>query len=389
VEPIPSILNPVEKSGTECARVAPARILIGPLASDPTESVSGVNRAFIQGLSDRYTFIPLRADRTRGNTRQSRLNVFNLFYFVRQLCQWSMHLVRRRPHIAHYAISAGWAMEKGLMFMRLARLCKVKTLAHLHSGGFPDYWRSLPVWRRKNAARQFERLDGLVLASEWWRQEIARYLPLPPGKLFVVNNPIDAEFEKAALAMPPERPGNVILAMGVMGRAKGIFDILAAATIVAATAKSTFKLAGAEREPNILRDAREYAAQNGLAQIVEINATVDDRKKLALFREASILLLPSHYENFPLTVVEAAAAGLAIVTTPVGAIPEFFQDGVSALFVQPGNSAQIAGALLMLLAQPSERQRLGEAARKVFCTRLARSRIMDSLDSVYRHILSV
>jgi glycosyltransferase involved in cell wall biosynthesis len=274
VEPIPSILNPVEKSGTECARVAPARILIGPLASDPTESVSGVNRAFIQGLSDRYTFIPLRADRTRGNTRQSRLNVFNLFYFVRQLCQWSMHLVRRRPHIAHYAISAGWAMEKGLMFMRLARLCKVKTLAHLHSGGFPDYWRSLPVWRRKNAARQFERLDGLVLASEWWRQEIARYLPLPPGKLFVVNNPIDAEFEKAALAMPPERPGNVILAMGVMGRAKGIFDILAAATIVAATAKSTFKLAGAEREPNILRDAREYAAQNGLAQIVEINATV-------------------------------------------------------------------------------------------------------------------
>jgi glycosyltransferase involved in cell wall biosynthesis len=280
-------------------------------------------------------------------------------------------------------------MEKGLMFMRLARLCKVKTLAHLHSGGFPDYWRSLPVWRRKNAARQFERLDGLVLASEWWRQEIARYLPLPPGKLFVVNNPIDAEFEKAALAMPPERPGNVILAMGVMGRAKGIFDILAAATIVAATAKSTFKLAGAEREPNILRDAREYAAQNGLAQIVEINATVDDRKKLALFREASILLLPSHYENFPLTVVEAAAAGLAIVTTPVGAIPEFFQDGVSALFVQPGNSAQIAGALLMLLAQPSERQRLGEAARKVFCTRLARSRIMDSLDSVYRHILSV
>jgi glycosyltransferase involved in cell wall biosynthesis len=389
VEPNPSIPTPVEKSGTAPAAVAPARILIGPLANDPTESVSGVNRAFIQGLSDRYTFIALRADRTRGNTRQARLNVFNLFYFARQLCQWSAHLVRRRPHIAHYAVSAGWAMEKGLIFMRLARLCKVKALAHLHSGGFPDHWRSLPRWRRANAARQFARLDGLVLASDWWRREIARFLPLPPRKLFVVNNPIDAEFEKTALTMPLDRPGNVILAMGVMGRAKGIFDILDAAKIVAPASKATFKLAGAEREPNILRDAKQYAAGNGLAETIEINPSIDDRKKIALFREASILLLPSYYENFPLTVVEAAAAGLAIVTTPVGAIPEFFQDGVSALFVQPGNAAQIASALQMLLERPQERQRLGAAARQIFCTRLARSKIMDSLDSVYRQILAV
>lgn len=389
MEPNSSILNPAGKSGSAQADVALVRILIGPLALDPTESVSGVNRAFIQGLSDRYTFIPLLADRTLGNTRQARLNVFNLFYFVRQLCQWSAHLVRRRPHIAHYAVSAGWAMEKGLIFMRLARLCKVKTLAHLHSGGFPDHWRSLPRWRRANAARQFARLDGLVLASDWWRQEIARYLPLPPRKLFVVNNPIDAEFEKAALAMPLDRPSRVVLAMGVMGRAKGIFDILEAAKIGAATSKATFKLAGAEREPHLLRDAREYAARNGLGETVEINGSIDDRRKIALFREASILLLPSHYENFPLTVVEAAAAGLAIVTTPVGAIPEFFQDGVSALFVQPGNAAQIASALQMLLERPQERQRLGAAARQVFCTRLARSKIMDSLDSVYRQILDV
>ncbi|MGP8201778.1 MAG: glycosyltransferase family 4 protein [Limisphaerales bacterium] len=389
MEPNPSIPTPVEKSGSAPATVTPARILIAPLADDPTESVSGVNRAFIQGLSDRYTFIPLRADRTRGNTRQARLNIFNLFYFARQLCQWSAHLVRRRPHIAHYAISAGWAMEKGLMFMRLARLCKVKTLAHLHSGGFPQHWRSLPRWRRANAARQFARLDGLVLASDWWRQEIARHLPLPPHKLFVVNNPIDAAFEKAALAMPLDRPGRVVLAMGVMGRAKGIFEVLEAAKIGATASKATFKLAGAEREPHILRDAREYAARNGLGETVEIIGPIDDLRKTALFREASILLLPSHYENFPLTVVEAAAAGLAIITTPVGAIPEFFQDWVSAVFVQAGDAAQIAGALQMLLAQPSERQRLGAAARQVFCTRLARSKIMDSLDAVYRQILAV
>jgi glycosyltransferase involved in cell wall biosynthesis len=228
-----------------------------------------------------------------------------------------------------------------------------------------------------------------VLLSDSWREKIAAALGLTREKLFVVNNPIDSDFETEALSMPLNRSSNVVFSLGTMGRPKGVMDILQAVTLMPRQMRFKIQLAGPEREPGILGDVRQFIADHSLEEYFDIKSSVWGEEKTRLYREASVLLLPSYYENFPLTVVEAAAAGLAIVTTPVGAIPEFFQDGVSALFVQPGNAAQIASALQMLLERPQERQRLGAAARQVFCTRLARSKIMDSLDSVYRQILAV
>jgi len=365
---------------------AKPRILIGPHSKDPTESVSAVNGAFMHGLMDQFEFLPLDATRRHGTTRQSMFNGINLFYFAQQLVRWISLLIRRRPELAHYAISSGWAMEKGLVFMKLARLFGVKTLAHMHSGEFIDHWQSLSTRRKEFALREFSKLDGLVLASQWWCDEIRKHVPLPPEKFFVVNNPIDPAFERLALEMPAERPVNVVLSLGTMGRAKGVFDMLAAAEKIQGSDEFTLKLIGAEREPNILEEVRRYIADHSLASRVEVQSAVSPEEKIALYRCASIFLLPSYYENFPLVLVEAAAAGLAIVATPVGAIPEFFKDGVSALFVEPGNAGQIGDAVQKLLRSPRERTRMGIAAREMFVTRLARCKIMASLSAVYHRV---
>ena len=365
-----------------------SRILIGPMSDDPTESVSCVNAAFVEGLRDRHDFLPLEATRKHGTTRQSMLNGFNLFYFTQQLTRWLAHLAHRRPQLAHYAISSGWAMEKGLVFMKLARLFRAKTLGHMHSGEFIDHWQSLAPWRKKFARREFARLDGLVLASQWWCDELRKHLPLPADRFFVVNNPIDPAFERAALEMTVERAGNTVLSLGTLGRAKGVFEMLAAADIVARQTDFDLQLVGSEREPNILKEVREFVAGHSLSATVHVQSAVPVAEKAELFRRASIFLLPSYYENFPLVLVEAAAAGLAIITTPVGAVPEFFQDGVSALFVEPRRPEQIAAALLKLLHQPQERARLGRAAREMFRSRLARARIMESLEGAYQRVLS-
>lgn len=361
------------------------RVLIGPMSSDPAESVSAVNRAFLRGLADRYNFSTIPADRSMGTTRQAKLNVTNGFYFLSQFFRWTWALASQRPALAHYAVSSGWGMEKGLAFLQVARMFGARTLAHLHSGAFIDHWQSLPEWRRARGAKQFARLDGLVLASDWWREQIAKHVPLPADRLFTVNNPLDPDFEKAALEMSiSERDGITVLAMGVMGRPKGIFEIVEAAKLVA-DLPFKFVIAGGEREPNIARDVRDFISGSRLSN-VELLATIDNAQKLELFRKASVLLLPSYYENFPLVVLEAAAAGHAVVTTPVGAVPEFFADGSSALFVRPRDAGDIAAALRRL-HQPGERVRLAAASRDVFVNRLTRSRIMDSLNSVYRRVL--
>ena len=217
---------------------------------------------------------------------------------------------------------------------------------------------------------------------------MAAHIGIPPAKLFVVNNPIGRDFESAALQMPVERPENTVLSLGTMGREKGVMDILAAAAMMPKGAEFKIQIAGPEREPDILRDVRQYIAEHALSGRIEIKPSVWGGDKIRLFREASIFLLPSYFENFPLVVLEAAAAGMAIVTTPIGATPEFFKNGVSALFVEPGNPGQIAAALSRLIGNPEERLRLGRSAREVFTSKLARSAIMLSLDRAYNKLLS-
>jgi glycosyltransferase involved in cell wall biosynthesis len=206
--------------------------------------------------------------------------------------------------------------------------------------------------------------------------------------VFVVSNPIDSAFEQGALQIPIERSTSAILSLATMSRDKGVLDIMAAANLVREE-MSDFEiiLAGPEREPGILEVVKGRIAADSLENQILLHPGVWGAAKVEMFRNTSIMLLPSYIENFPLVVLEAAAAGQAIITTPLGAVPEFFEDGVSALFIEPGNPRQIADDILRLLNHPEERIRLGAAARQVFESRLGRSGIMSSLDRVYSHIL--
>ncbi len=87
--------------------------------------------------------------------------------------------------------------------------------------------------------------------------------------------------------------------------------------------------------------------------------------------------MPSHAENFPISIIEALAASVAVVATPVGATPELLQDGISALFVPIADAPALANALLRLLDDPALRQSIAEAGHAIFrrdldITRLAR-----------------
>jgi glycosyltransferase involved in cell wall biosynthesis len=363
-------------------------ILIGPTCDDPTESVSVVNLALVDGLQDHFTFVCSASNRRYGLTRQCQLNFWNLYYLVKHLVIWLKNLLRHRPDVAHYAIISSWAMKKGVLMLGLARIFGARTVGHLHDGNFVEHWNQLSPMRRRFAFWQLSKLDGFIVLSERWRDLIEEQVGIAPEKLYVVNNSIAAGFEDAALAMPVARPGNRLLSLGTMGRDKGVLELVAACAAVAKeTQDFSLDLVGPEREPGIRDLVNRQLVDLDLTANVRLQGGVHGPAKLDLFRESSIFVLPSYFENFPLVILEAAAAGQAIITTRVGAVPEFFEDGVSAIFVDVGNVAQLAEAITRLLQQPEELRSLGSAARDVFKYRLARSRIKDSLEHCYRQLL--
>jgi glycosyltransferase involved in cell wall biosynthesis len=104
-----------------------------------------------------------------------------------------------------------------------------------------------------------------------------------------------------------------------------------------------------------------------------------------ILQRADLLVLPTVREGFPSVLLEAAAAELPIVTTPVGGIPDHFKDGVHAVFVAPGAPAQLARAILELLGDPARRARMG-LANRMLVREFASDRVIPEYLRVFREL---
>ena len=83
---------------------------------------------------------------------------------------------------------------------------------------------------------------------------------------------------------------------------------------------------------------------------------------LRLFRAADASVLPSAWENFPHTVVEALAVGCPVIATAVGGVPEVVRDGENGLLVPPNDSAALGAAIARFFSETHLRERLAAAA---------------------------
>ena len=82
-----------------------------------------------------------------------------------------------------------------------------------------------------------------------------------------------------------------------------------------------------------------------------------------MLARSTVFALPSEIDKSPYSVLEAMFAGLPVVSTPVGGIPEMVLDGETGVLVPPGDEAAIAAALERLLGDDALRARMGAAAR--------------------------
>jgi glycosyltransferase involved in cell wall biosynthesis len=112
-----------------------------------------------------------------------------------------------------------------------------------------------------------------------------------------------------------------------------------------------------------LRDAsREYAVRRGVGERVHFLGV---RAEIAeMLSACDLFASSSHWEGSPLAVMEAMAAGLPVVATAVGGVPELVADGESGLLVPPGEVRAFAAALANLARDPGRRCKMAVAAQR-------------------------
>jgi glycosyltransferase involved in cell wall biosynthesis len=111
----------------------------------------------------------------------------------------------------------------------------------------------------------------------------------------------------------------------------------------------------------------------------------DVREQLA---DLDLLVTPSRREALSLTLIEAAAAGVPVVASRVGGIPEVVLDGETGILVAPEDPTGLARAIESLITDPALRMRLGQAARRRYEDHFSLQRMLDATEEVYHGLLA-
>ena len=107
-----------------------------------------------------------------------------------------------------------------------------------------------------------------------------------------------------------------------------------------------------------------------------------------VFRQTHIVCLPSYREGLPKVLLEAAACGLAIVTTDTPGCREIVRDNINGLLVPVRDSGALAQALKCLIDNPELRKQIGAAGRKIVEDEFSLEKVVGETFLLYKRLLS-
>ncbi|WP_428486768.1 glycosyltransferase family 4 protein [Rhodopila sp.] len=283
----------------------------------------------------------------------------------------------------------GSAVRKSI-FGLLGNLLGVPVIMHLHGADFQEFYENLPGPCRKAIRFALSRARFVVVLGGGWRKLLVSDMGISPDKIVVVLNgvprPVDTDPVDTEPATRQRGEAVRIVFLGRLGERKGVPELLEALRSPELLSRPwTATIAG----DGAVEHFREVVSKAGLQDRVTLPGWINRATASGLLRKADIFVLPSHHEAMPMAILEALAHGVAIVTTPVGAIPEFLTDGATALLVPPGMSGRLAEAIVRLIDDAEERERLGAAGNEVFRASLDISAVADRILALHRTAMRV
>ena len=288
------------------------------------------------------------------------------------------HWAEANAPLLHPDLVHAHAADVGACVVRAAHRAGAAVVLTCHGVWFPHRPRWSPSSRieRSFLRRGYDALTAVDQASvDALRREGFR-------DAVVVPNGVDPE------EFGPPRPRDGTLRFLFAGRhvpQKGIDTLLQATARARSRIGDSFVLELAGDGPERRRLERR-ARDLDLAPSVRFLGTLARPDLLEAYRRADAFVLASRFEGFPLVILEAWAAGLPVISTAVGGVPDLCNDG-NAILVPPDDPEALSDAMESLARDPRRREALGAEGRSLVRERYSWETIAEQYERVYERCL--
>ena len=280
---------------------------------------------------------------------------------------------RRRPFDiihAQYGYPCGWAA------LLASRFCGVPNVVSIQGGD--GHWVGSCCDTHKLAmGRVLDHAGAVLIGARSFADEVTGRLGTDPARFTIVPGAVDT-----SRFTPGARDGEppVILYHGRVDARKGVLDLMAAAKALL-DGGDRFRMVVSGIGPTFDQTAEAIAA-HGLGEHVRMTGYIAYDDVPGVYRGADIFASPTYAEGFSNTILEAMAAGLAVVSCRSVGVVDCIRDNENGLLTEPGDVPALTAALRSVLRDGTLRGRLAEAG-------LAECRRVYSWQAVGRQIMGV
>ncbi|MCJ2064895.1 glycosyltransferase family 4 protein [Methylobacterium sp. J-088] len=318
------------------------------------------------------------------NTRGSQWNRLWPINFLVGFSKLFLCCLLNRPSVLHLHVSERFSFLRKVLLLLLGRTFRVPTILHHHGAELITSYRS-GNGAMKFLVRSTVRMAALNLVlGEVHREFLAHDLGVDRDRIVVLHNATgDRRLAR------PDRTAYVsgrfrLLFLANLIPRKGVGELLSALALLRSRGTDVpVILAGGGRIDHYRRESAEL----GIADLCTFTGWVSGDGLSSLLESADTLVLPSFHEGLPMSILEALSAGVPVIATEVGSIPEVLNSGVDSLLLKPGDVPSLAQAIETLVKDHALRGALATAGRALFERKFTQEAYARDLMTVYGRVL--
>lgn len=301
----------------------------------------------------------------KAYSQTGALSLQNIFAFIRMFLNYFVVIVRLKPSIVQIASAWGNSFLKHSILVIVAKLSGSKVIfaPHCSISVFVPKSKISLLWMKFI----LNMCDGLLVLSSEWMQ--IKDIASKPKVIFLKNSINISKLINLKRRKTIQNEKVQVIYLGHIGKEKGTIDLIRAVEILTKKEMPIFEVLiyGEDLHPGELNDARELTKSLGVENFIKIMTPVFGEAKLAALQNADIFILPSHHEGMPISILEAMAAGLPVIATRVGGIPDLIENDKNGILVNSQSPAELADAMITLIEKEELRYSFGLAGRRKAC----------------------
>ena len=326
----------------------PLRVVIVAPGPESEGGIRSVIERIYPRLAEREGFaVTWLASQRAGSS------VVKLLFFVKAVLQGLYRIPR--ADVVHLHGSVSLSLLRKSVFIWLASLFGCRIVYHFHAPQtvFEEFFAT-PGLKRRYALATLRRCDAIAVLSDSWERTVRAVLP--DATIVVIYNPV---MDAQPVTVEPEAGRLDVLYLAHLIRRKGFDDLIRAfQRVVNEVPGARLVFCGSGETET----AHELGKELGIIDNLVFRGWIAETEIANQLSLATVFCLPSYDEGLPMGILEAMSSGVAIVTTPVGGVPDVLTHEVNALLFEPGDIDSLGEQLVRLLTDDELRSRLSARA---------------------------